>query len=107
MSIQKVIRFEMSVPVTVKQDGDWFISACPLLDVFSQGDTHDKAVSNIIEALQLFISSCYERGTLDKVLKESGFHSAPGIESIPVDEGMEIVDVPLPLMANYAENHAY
>lgn len=107
MSIQKVIRFEMRVPITVEQDGDWFISACPSLDVYSQGETHDKAVSNIIEALQLFISSCYERGTLDQVLKECGFHSAPGIESIPVDEDMEIVDVPLPLMANYAENHAH
>lgn len=73
MSIQKVIRFEMRVPITVEQDGDWFISACPSLDVYSQGDTRDKAVSNIIEALQLFISSCYERGTLDQALKECDF----------------------------------
>lgn len=105
--MQQVIHFDMRVPITVKQEGKWYISSCPLLDVFSQGDTHNKAVSNIIDALQLFMMSCFERGTLDQVLKESGFHAAPEVHSIPVESGMELVDVPLPMITNHAENFAH
>jgi len=65
--------FEISLPVRIKKEGKYFISSCPPLDLFSQGDSKAKAKENIREAARLFILDCYERGTLDKVLKESGF----------------------------------
>ena len=49
---------------------------CPVLDVWSQGETRTEAKENLREALQLFLIDCFERGTLDKVLKESGFTAA-------------------------------
>ena len=62
--------FSLSVDSEVKTEGDVHVSYCPALDVYSQGDTEDEASANLIEALQLFVQSCYERGTLDAVMNE-------------------------------------
>ena len=50
-----------------------YVSACPALDLYSQGDTEDQAISNIQEAGSLFLETCYELGTLNQVLQERGF----------------------------------
>jgi predicted RNase H-like HicB family nuclease len=57
----------------IKRDGDWYIAQCPPLDLTTQGRTLAEAKANLIEASQLFIVSCLERGTLDQALKELGF----------------------------------
>ncbi len=67
------IVFEVDLPALVKKEGSYYVSICPVLDVCSQGKTKAKARENLIEAVQLFIESCYERGTLDKVLHDCGF----------------------------------
>src|SRR3990172_6816690 len=71
--MRMTVVFEMNLPFAVKRDGRWFVSCCPPLDVCTQGPTAKKAVANLVDALQLFLLSCYERGTLDQVLKKSGF----------------------------------
>lgn len=105
---QAVISFKMKMPITVRKEGKWYISCCPILNVYSQGDSHDKAVSNLIEAMRLFVESCYERGTLDQVLKESGFHATQVIAENTHDD-TEVVDIDFPpLVAQYsAENCAH
>ena len=65
--------FSLTVDSEVTKEGDVYVSYCPALDVYSQGDTEEEASANLIEALQLFVQSCYERGTLDAVMKERGF----------------------------------
>jgi predicted RNase H-like HicB family nuclease len=65
--------FMMRLPFRVKKEGNMYISWCPALDVSSCGDTTREAERNLREALRLFIMSCYERGVLDKVLKDCGF----------------------------------
>ena len=55
-----------------KADG-WYIAHCPPLDVTTQGKTLAEAKRNLIEASELFIISCLERGTLDLALRELGF----------------------------------
>ena len=67
------VTFQVSLPFVVKKQGPWFVSSCPVLDVCSQGRTRKQAQENLVEALQLFLVSCYERGTLSQVLRESGF----------------------------------
>ena len=62
--------FSLTVDSEVKKEGDAYVSYCPALDVYSQGDSEDEASANLIEALQLFLQSCYERGTLDAVMTE-------------------------------------
>ena len=55
-----------------EEEGGYFVY-CPALDVSSQGDTLAEAKENIAEATQCFLEGCYEMGTLNEVLLESGF----------------------------------
>jgi len=64
---------EFDLPASIRKKGKWFISSCRALDVHSQGRTRQEAEHNLVDALASFLVSCYERGTLDTVLKESGF----------------------------------
>lgn len=38
---------------SVWQEGDWYVAQCLELDVASQGETEDAALSNLKEALEL------------------------------------------------------
>ena len=61
----------IQAPRTSKKKGKWFISSCNLLDVHSQGHTREQAELNLKDALATFLLSCYERGTLEIVLREA------------------------------------
>jgi len=39
---------------TVWQEGNWFVSQCLELDIASQGETEEEALSNLKEALELY-----------------------------------------------------
>jgi predicted RNase H-like HicB family nuclease len=65
--------FMVRLPFRLKKEGRAYVSWCPALDVSSTGDTAKEAEKNLIEALRLFIMSCYERGVLDRVFKDCGF----------------------------------
>ncbi len=67
------VTVEFKLPARIKKRGRWFISSCPVLDVHSQGETRQRAEENLIDALTSFLVSCYERGTLEEVLREAGF----------------------------------
>jgi len=68
-----VVQAEFHLFGTLRREGRWFFAHCPPLDITSQGKTEAEAKENLIEASQLFIISCLERGTLDQALKELGF----------------------------------
>ena len=100
------VKIEFTVPAEVREadqtsapsgGGAYYISVCPPLDVFSQGETEEAALANLAEALQLFVESCYERGTLEEVLKDCGFALAGN--DTEVAEHERVVRVPLPLVA--------
>lgn len=76
------VEIKMKVPILVEKDEPGYISRCPPLDVCSQGETKKQARENLIEAMQLFIESCFERGTLDSVLKDCGL--VPSISPTPL-----------------------
>jgi predicted RNase H-like HicB family nuclease len=67
------ITIKISVPAQIIEDGDVFVSICPVLDLVSQGCTKEEAKANLIEAIQLFIETCIEMGTLSTVMKQCGF----------------------------------
>lgn len=101
----QTIKFTVKMLVQIKREGDIFVSRCPALDVYSQGDTAEEAERNVIEAVQLFLESCYERGVLEQVLKECGFHPDSSSE-IEEDDG-HFIEVPFPLLAaNQGRGHA-
>ena len=79
------------------------MACCPILDVHSQGKSEAEAIEHIRDAVNLFLVSCYERGVLDKALKECGFN--PRTESADASSratGMRIIDVPLQLIPSGA-----
>ena len=99
------IRFELSVPVATRPDSVGYIACCPPLDVYSQGPTEDVAVRNLVEALELFLASCYRRGQLDRVLKDCGFELDQNPES-PLPDTQRMVRIPVPLVSG-AEAQAH
>ncbi len=106
-----LLKLEFRLPVKIEREGHWYISICPVLDVISQGKTRDEALTNLKQALQLFIESCIERGTLEQVLRESGFHRREieeSAEEIASDDGQEYINVPFSLIAGkHAEARAH
>ena len=40
------IEFSFKLPYEVYQEGGYYISSCPPLDVLSQGDTEQEAIDN-------------------------------------------------------------
>ena len=62
----------ITVDIEIRHIGDRFLSACPALDLFSQGDTEEEAKNHLLDALNGFLETCHEMGTLQKVLSEAG-----------------------------------
>ncbi len=79
------VDFKISTPVGVRYDEEikQWVSVCPVLDLYSQGDTEEQAIFNIHEAVSLFLGTCYEIGTLNQVLQERGFHRERGRQADP------------------------
>jgi len=100
-----VVTIQVKVPIILKKDDDiggYFVE-CPVLDVCSQGDNKKDAEKNIREAIGLFLISCFEKGTLNQVLKDCGFQplkkapkktakrkTIPHEKTIEVDFPMEV-----------------
>ncbi|MCE5248878.1 hypothetical protein LLG96_01520 [bacterium] len=97
-----MVTFKAQLPFTVMQREKWFLASCSLLDVHSQGLTADEAENNLREALELFLLSCFERGTLEKVMKDCGFipyFAALQGDVIPKTPASEkTIEVPIPFM---------
>ena len=66
------IGVEFRLPAKIRKKGRWYVSSCPPLDVHSQGHTKEEARRNLIDALVFFLESCFERGTLEEVLRDEG-----------------------------------
>ncbi|MBW8876967.1 MAG: type II toxin-antitoxin system HicB family antitoxin [Acidobacteria bacterium] len=79
---------------TVKPEaGDRWVTGCPALDLFSQGETEEEAKRCLEEAIGLWIEDCLERGTLDEALQEVGFHR---VHAATIRSGDEHVSASLP-----------
>lgn len=46
---------EMTVTAIVWKEGDVFVADCPQLEIASQGETEDEALSNLQEAIELYL----------------------------------------------------
>jgi predicted RNase H-like HicB family nuclease len=88
------VEFIVKVPIAIKKKENIFVAACPVLDVFSQGETEEEAHRNIGEALRLFITTCFERGTLEDVLKQCGFK--PIKRHVTLPKNHRFISIPIP-----------
>lgn len=56
-----------------KERGAGYVTFCPELGVYSQGETVEEAKTNLTEAVELYLESAKELGILEEVLEEAGF----------------------------------
>ncbi|KAA3597157.1 MAG: hypothetical protein DWQ06_14115 [Calditrichaeota bacterium] len=94
------------IPIKIKKRKNWFLATSPDLDVSSQGETKEKAIQNLGEAISLFLITCFEVGTLEDVLQECGYHSESRAKNSPKKVETIDISVPIPFL-NYQEqkNH--
>jgi len=97
-NMKTTVTFHTSLPIKITKKKKYYVSCCPVLDVWSQGETRTEATENLREALQLFLIDCFERGTLDKVLKESGFTVARTPPKKQKSRLRQRIDVALPFI---------
>jgi len=62
----------------LKKENGWYIAHCPPLDITTQGRTEAEAKRNLAEASELFVISCFERGTFEQALRELGWSVVAG-----------------------------
>ncbi|MEW6348751.1 MAG: hypothetical protein AB1646_06785 [Thermodesulfobacteriota bacterium] len=63
----------IEVDAEVFPEGSFMVAHAKSLDVSSCGATADEAVSALMEAVRLFVSTALDMGTLEKILVESGY----------------------------------
>lgn len=48
---------QYKLSAVVEREESWYVALCPELDVASQGHTIDEAISNLREAIQLYLEA--------------------------------------------------
>lgn len=101
------INMHFRLPFRVEREGKVYVAICDLLDVQSQGATLDEAGKMLNEALQLFLETCIEEGTVDAVLRDCGFSPVVDDHTETLDDS-DYLDVPVSLLLsrNGGTNHA-
>ena len=64
---------ELSFTVHIFKEGGTYVAYVPELDLSSCGVTDDEARRNIREAIEGFLETSAEMGTLNEVLEEAGY----------------------------------
>ena len=64
--------------VQIWKEGNQFISHAMPLDVMSSGQTPEEARKALDEAVNLFLATAADMGTLDEILEEAGFQLSQG-----------------------------
>ena len=86
-----VITLSLKLEAATKKDGDQWLAHCLPLDIFSQGDTKQKAIASLREAVELWFESCLDRDVLSEALAESGFLKVKSGEAAP--DGASVVEI--------------
>lgn len=89
--------FEVKLPAKIKKKADVYVSSCDVLDVHSQGFSEQEAKKNLVEAVTLFLMTCFEMRTIDQVLRDCGFRLSKA-PFTPLRKG-ESITVPIPFSA--------
>lgn len=83
MQTQEII--PVSLPVVISREGKWFVAACPILDIASQGHTEKEVRENMQDLIKEYFS---DPDTHKPSLKEIRSNSV-SIVNIPVKFGVK------------------
>ena len=59
----------------MRKEKGGYVTSCPELGIYSQGETIEEAKANLTEAVELYLESAKELGILGEVLEEAGVES--------------------------------
>jgi predicted RNase H-like HicB family nuclease len=90
LGLVDTVEISLRLSCFVRDDGKYWVSGCPNLDVYSQDETREGAKEALREAIDLWIESCIERDTLAEALRELGWHRVP---SHPLEEEADFIAV--------------
>jgi len=117
-----ILEAQLQLFGVVKRENGWYVAHCSPLDITTQGRTLAEAKKNLAEASELFVVSCFERGTFEQALRELGWRVVAGRPvprqgkdsviprkglfrfAVPVPFGFEKIDV-TPKSASLAQTH--
>ncbi len=66
-------QFDIEYTVNIWREGTQFVAHAMPLDVMSSGQTPEEARNALDEAVQLFLATATEIGTLEEILLEAGY----------------------------------
>ena len=89
---------EIQFTTQVFKEGADFVAHTPELDISSCGDTEQKALDNLKEAVRLFLEEADKMGTLNQILEEAGFLKRDDKLEGPEFISTQRISLPLPLL---------
>jgi predicted RNase H-like HicB family nuclease len=89
---------EIQFTTQVFKEGTSFVAHTRELDISSCGDTEQKALDNLNEAVTLFLEESDKQGTLNQILEEAGFFKHGDRLEGPEFIGTQRISLPLPLL---------
>jgi len=78
-----VVALSIKLEVATRQEGKAWLAWCLPLDVMTQADTKQHALSSLKQAVELWFESCIARNVLDQALLEAGFKKTKHGEAPP------------------------
>jgi predicted RNase H-like HicB family nuclease len=96
--MKATVTFTVSFPIEVKKEARYYLATCPTLDVWAIGSSQDSAVETLKDTLQLFLTHCFDHGTLEIVLKGCGFTSLKKSLRRDAARHLNELDIPLPFV---------
>jgi predicted RNase H-like HicB family nuclease len=92
---------EIEFTTQVFKEGKMFVAHTPELDLSSCATTEAKALTNLQEAVRLFLEEAGKAGSLDQILKEAGFSRRQ--QTLVGPKLIQTKRITLPLPAAYAQ----
>ena len=47
---------QISLPIIVMKEGDWFVASCPVLDIATQGETEQEVKENMADLIDEYLN---------------------------------------------------
>ena len=88
--MREEIRLEVRLTGYVRREGRKWVAVCPALGVASQGRDRADAERCLQQAVEIWIDSCVERGTLEQALRECGFRPASWVPPVSAAVGERV-----------------
>ena len=95
-------KFAVSLPVVILKEGKKFVAHTPVLDISTSADSFKLVQKRFAEVVQIFLEELQEKGTIDEVLSDLGWHKVKKQWSPPVlvKHDMESILIPIALSKN-------